>query len=74
MVIGNLEFPDHLYNVKNKNKHMQLFQILGSAVLLGVGSYFVIKAMTNVYTQGSYDRRGVFRKRDIRTGRFVKVK
>ena len=53
---------------------MQLFQILGSVVLLGVGSYFVIKAMTNVYIQGTYDSRGVFRKRDIRTGRFVKSK
>lgn len=53
---------------------MQLFQILSTLVLLGVGSYFVIKAMTNVYIKGTYDSRGVFRRRDIRTGRFVKMK
>ena len=53
---------------------MQLFQILGSVVLLGVGTYFAINAMKNSYIQSSYDSRGVFRKRDIRTGRFVKMK
>jgi hypothetical protein len=73
VVIGNLEFPDHLYNVKNKNKHMQLFQILGSVVLLGVGGYFAYTALSNRYFETVVDRRGVTRKRDIRSGRFVKV-
>jgi putative Mn2+ efflux pump MntP len=73
VVIGNLKFPDHLYSVKNKNKHMQLFQILGSVVLLGVGGYFVYNAMKNSYIETVTDRRGVTRKRDIRSGRFVKA-
>ncbi len=53
---------------------MQLFQILGSAVLLSVGGYFVYNAITNLYFETVVDRRGVTHKRDIRTGRFVKVK
>ncbi len=53
---------------------MQLFQILGSVVVLGVAGYFFYNAITNVYFQTVVDRRGVIHKRDIRTGRFVKVK
>ena len=52
---------------------MQLFQILGSVVLLGVGGYFVYNAMKNSYIETVTDRRGVTRKRDIRSGRFVKA-
>jgi hypothetical protein len=53
---------------------MQLFQILGSAVVLGVAGYFTYNAITNVYFQTVVDRRGVTHKRDVRNGRFVKVK
>ena len=53
---------------------MQLFQILGTAVLLVVGGYFVYNAMKNSYIQTVFDRRGVAHKRDIRTGKFVKMK
>lgn len=52
---------------------MQLFQILGSAVLLVVGGYFVYNAMKNSYIETVVDRRGVSHKRDIRTGKFVKA-
>ncbi len=53
---------------------MQLFQILGSAVLLGATAYFTYNAFKNTYIQDVVDRRGVTHKRDIRNGRFVKVK
>ena len=53
---------------------MQLFQILGSAVVLGVAGYFIYDAFSNMYFQTVVDRRGVTHKRDIRNGRFVKVK
>jgi hypothetical protein len=52
---------------------MQLFQILGSVVLLGVGGYFAYTALSNRYFETVVDRRGVTRKRDIRSGRFVKA-
>jgi hypothetical protein len=52
---------------------MQLFQILGSAVLLGVGGYFAYTALSNRYFITVTDRRGVTRRKDVRTGRFVKA-
>jgi hypothetical protein len=52
---------------------MQLFQILGSAVLLGVGGYFAYTAISNRYFETVTDKWGRVRRRDIRTGRFVKT-
>jgi hypothetical protein len=52
---------------------MHLFQILGSAALLVVGGYFAYTAISNRYFETVVDRRGVTRKRDIRSGRFVKA-
>jgi hypothetical protein len=53
---------------------MQLFQILGSAALLTVAAYYMYNAFANMYFQIEYDRRGVAHKRDVRNGRFVRVK
>ena len=53
---------------------MQLFQILGSAVMLGTAAYFIYNAFANMYFQTVVDRRGVIHRRDVRNGRFVKVK
>jgi hypothetical protein len=53
---------------------MQLFQILGSAAILSVAAYFAYNAFANMYFQTEYDRRGVAHKRDVRNGRFVRVK
>ena len=53
---------------------MQLFQILGSAALLVVGGYFAYTAISNRYFETSVDKFGRVRKRDIRNGRFVRVK
>jgi hypothetical protein len=53
---------------------MELFQILGSAVLLSVGGYFVYNAITNMYFVQEFDKFGRRHKRDVRNGRFVKVK
>ena len=52
---------------------MQLFQILGSAVLLVVGGYFAYTAISNRYFETVTDKWGRVRRRDIRTGRFVKA-
>lgn len=52
---------------------MQLFQILGTAVLLVAGGYFVYNAMKNVYYVQEQDKYGRRHKRDIRNGRFVKI-
>lgn len=52
---------------------MQTFQYLASAFLLGVFVKFAYIAIKNVYIETIVDRRGVVHKRDIRTGRFVKV-
>ena len=52
---------------------MQLFQILGSAVLLGTAAYYTYVAFKNMYIETVVDRRGVTHKRDIRTGKFVKA-
>jgi hypothetical protein len=53
---------------------MELFQILGAAALLTVAGYYVYKVYTNMYYETSTDKFGRVRKRDIRNGRFVKVK
>jgi hypothetical protein len=52
---------------------MQLFQILGSAVLLGVGGYFAYTAVKNSYYVTEEDKYGRRHKRDVRNGRFVKA-
>jgi hypothetical protein len=52
---------------------MQLFQILGSAALLVVGGYFAYTAISNRYFETVTDKWGRVRRRDIRTGRFVKT-
>lgn len=51
---------------------MELFQIIGSVVLLAlffVPAYSIFK---NRYVVATRDSRGVVRKRDVRNGRFVK--
>jgi hypothetical protein len=53
---------------------MQLFQILGSAVLLGVAGYFTYNVFTNMYFVQELDKYGRRHKRDVRNGRFVRVK
>ena len=52
---------------------MELFQILSSAVVLGVAGYFAYSAFSNRYFETSVDKFGRVRKRDIRNGRFVKM-
>jgi hypothetical protein len=52
---------------------MQLFQILGSAALLGVSGYFAYTALSNRYFETVTDKWGRIRRRDIRNGRFVKT-
>lgn len=51
---------------------MVLFQVLGSAVLMGLGAGFLFRAYKNRYILEMRDSRGVVRKRDVRNGRFVK--
>jgi len=53
---------------------MELFQILGAAALLTVAGYYVYKVYTNMYYETATDKFGRRHKRDIRNGRFVKVK
>ena len=53
---------------------MQLFQILGSAAIITVAAFYTYNAFANMYFQTEYDRRGVAHKRDVRNGRFVRVK
>jgi hypothetical protein len=53
---------------------MQLFQILGSVVLLGVAGYFTYNVFTNMYFVQEFDKFGRRHKRDVRNGRFVRVK
>jgi len=53
---------------------MQLFQILGSAALLTVAAYYMYNAFTNTYYTQEFDKYGRRHKRDIRNGRFVRVK
>ena len=53
---------------------MQLFQILGSAVLLSVAAYYMYNAFANMYFVQEFDKYGRRHKRDVRNGRFVKVK
>ena len=53
---------------------MELFQILGAAALLTATVFFVYKAYANMYYETATDKWGRVRKRDIRNGRFVKVK
>jgi hypothetical protein len=53
---------------------MELFQILGAAALLTVAGYYVYKVYTNMYYETAVDKYGRRHKRDIRSGRFVKVK
>lgn len=51
---------------------MELFQILGTAVMLVLGVGFLYNIFKNRYIIEMRDSRGVVRKRDIRNGRFVK--
>jgi hypothetical protein len=53
---------------------MELFQILGAAALLTATVFFVYKAYANMYYETAVDKFGRRHKRDIRNGRFVKVK
>jgi len=53
---------------------MQLFQILGSAAILTTAAYFVYNAFTNMYYTQEFDKFGRRHKRDVRNGRFVRVK
>jgi hypothetical protein len=53
---------------------MQLFQILSSAVVLGVAGYFTYNVFTNMHFVQEFDKYGRRHKRDVRNGRFVKVK
>jgi hypothetical protein len=53
---------------------MQLFQILSSAVVLGVAGYFTYNAFANMYFVQELDKYGRRHKRDVRNGRFVRVK
>ena len=52
---------------------MELFQILGSAVLLGTAAYYTYVAFKNMYYVTEQDKYGRRHKRDIRNGRFVKA-
>lgn len=53
---------------------MQTFQILSTAILLGVAAKFMYTALKNVYYIQEYDKYGRRHKRDVRNGRFVRVK
>ena len=53
---------------------MELIQILGAAALLTVSSYYLYQAYANMYYETVVDKYGRRHKRDIRNGRFVKVK
>jgi hypothetical protein len=53
---------------------MELFQILGAAALLTVAGYYMYKAYANMYYETAVDKYGRRHKRDIRNGRFVRVK
>jgi hypothetical protein len=53
---------------------MQLFQILGSVVLLSVAAYYMYNAFANMYFVQEFDKYGRRHKRDVRNGRFVRVK
>ena len=53
---------------------MELFQIFSSVFLLGVTAGFVYTIFRDMYLETTVDSRGVTHKRDIRNGRFVKVK
>jgi len=53
---------------------MQLFQILGSAALLSVAAYYMYNAFVNMYFVQEFDKYGRRHKRDVRNGRFVRVK
>jgi hypothetical protein len=52
---------------------MQLFQILGSVVLVVVAGYYVYDMYANMYYETTTDKFGRRHKRDIRNGRFVKA-
>ena len=51
---------------------MELFQIVGSAVLLAMFFVPAYNIYKNRYVIEMKDSRGVVRKRDMRNGRFVK--
>ena len=53
---------------------MQLFQILGSAAIITVFTFYMYKEFANTYYTLEFDKYGRRHKRDIRNGRFVKVK
>ncbi len=52
---------------------MQLFQILGSSVLITFAGMVIFKALYNLKYQSEVDKYGRRHKRDIKTGRFVKI-
>lgn len=64
--------PDIYIVLKHKNKHMELFQIIGSVVLLALFFVPAYNIFKNRYVVAARDSRGVVRKRDVRNGRFVK--
>lgn len=51
---------------------MELFQIIGSVVLLALFFVPAYNIFKNRYVVAARDSRGVVRKRDVRNGRFVK--
>ena len=53
---------------------MQLFQILGSATILSVAAFYTYNAFANMYYTQEFDKYGRRHKRDVRNGRFVRVK
>ena len=53
---------------------MQLFQILSSAAVLSVAAYYMYNAFANMYFVQEFDKYGRRHKRDVRNGRFVRVK
>lgn len=52
---------------------MQLIQILGAAFLISLAGMFIFNVLTGLNYQSEVDRYGRRHKRDIKTGRFVKI-
>jgi hypothetical protein len=53
---------------------MQLFQILGSALIITAAAFYTYNAFANMYYTQEFDKYGRRHKRDVRNGRFVRVK
>ena len=53
---------------------MELFQILSSTLVLGVFIYWAVNVVRNAYYIQEKDKYGRRHKRDVRNGRFVRVK